>query len=896
MFYEGFFIMKTFKIFFWFCLFTFIFIFVNLFSKSAFAINYYFNEEFNDALDDTTWRVYKNAGDFEIINDYIHLYSNKNSFPFIHTKNVVFPSEDDFTFEISFKYRELAGWGNGISLSYDIPSNLQTSTMGGYSVFAIWQGSDGVPLRISSLICSEEDINCTGNNKNIFYSKLNDLDQHTLLIDYKNNKYELFFDGQKIFTSVNTAFRPRYIWFGHYIYFDHNNKWTSFNINHIKIIKNVPPPSPTLLLPGLGGCWSREGILQGMESDDWHLGPGVFIYDNLRDTLTSNDYAEGQNFDVFCYDWRKEIDLPSLPDSEITDKYLVSSFKQKIDEFFTQNNNQKINLVGHSMGGLVIRAYAQRYGMEKINKIVTVGSPHYGTVKAYEVWEGAQIIDPERFTLSDFFMQMLLTANRLKYSTAIETIRNIAPSGENFLPTFVFMKSVRNPNLTLLPQNLKQKNNFLFGLNSQNFDEVKEAMTTIAGIEEDEDYDTLRWLVINDINWFGTKTWLERINGKWEDMKPEDRKFSLDGDLHILKLSSLIEGTNQIEIPGTHDSIMHEQKGLQAILNGLGLGYDPVINPPPFLFKIPFIAAIIHSPADIKITGPGLEAGYNSAGCNNCYYNADEGVIFISNAPEGDYQIELTPKNGGGDYRLDFGQITKDEENWNSIDGKIGSDPVVYPIRFDPQNIQTIPFVSENGQELLEIAKNELFSLNDDFEGIDNYSVKRRIKYYNKKSLRYLNSANKYLSSGNYRRSSTYIIRCLSQIYKTRLLIDRYYQQGKIDYTSRSLIANKLMNTIEILNHAFVIVRQNSSAINFKTAQRYLNSLKKLFQRLESNFSSFDQTNYFLGSIIEPAEKFLNTSEEEFNQENYESSYIHSFGARWLILEAMKINLRGGGF
>lgn len=40
---------------------------------------------------------------------------------------------------------------------------------------------------------------------------------------------------------------------------------------------------------------------------------------------------------------------------------------------------QKLTLVGHSMGGLIIRAYLRRYGGERVARVVTIGSPHHGT-------------------------------------------------------------------------------------------------------------------------------------------------------------------------------------------------------------------------------------------------------------------------------------------------------------------------------------------------------------------------------------------------------------------------------------------------------------------------------------------------------------------------------------
>lgn len=43
----------------------------------------------------------------------------------------------------------------------------------------------------------------------------------------------------------------------------------------------------------------------------------------------------------------------------------------------------KVVLIGHSMGGLVCRCYVQRHGGDRyVSKIITLGTPHHGTVSA----------------------------------------------------------------------------------------------------------------------------------------------------------------------------------------------------------------------------------------------------------------------------------------------------------------------------------------------------------------------------------------------------------------------------------------------------------------------------------------------------------------------------------
>lgn len=50
-----------------------------------------------------------------------------------------------------------------------------------------------------------------------------------------------------------------------------------------------------------------------------------------------------------------------------------------IDRLLQARGQQQVSLIGHSMGGLVIRAYLAAYGARKVAQVVTLGSPHQGT-------------------------------------------------------------------------------------------------------------------------------------------------------------------------------------------------------------------------------------------------------------------------------------------------------------------------------------------------------------------------------------------------------------------------------------------------------------------------------------------------------------------------------------
>jgi len=55
---------------------------------------------------------------------------------------------------------------------------------------------------------------------------------------------------------------------------------------------------------------------------------------------------------------------------------------RRIDEVLAATGAPQVILVGHSMGGLASRAYLRRHGTGKVARLVTLGSPHHGTLLA----------------------------------------------------------------------------------------------------------------------------------------------------------------------------------------------------------------------------------------------------------------------------------------------------------------------------------------------------------------------------------------------------------------------------------------------------------------------------------------------------------------------------------
>jgi triacylglycerol lipase len=57
---------------------------------------------------------------------------------------------------------------------------------------------------------------------------------------------------------------------------------------------------------------------------------------------------------------------------------------EKVEEVVANTGYRRVHVVGHSLGGLVARYYVQRLGGDaRVHTLVTLGTPHSGTVPAY---------------------------------------------------------------------------------------------------------------------------------------------------------------------------------------------------------------------------------------------------------------------------------------------------------------------------------------------------------------------------------------------------------------------------------------------------------------------------------------------------------------------------------
>lgn len=98
------------------------------------------------------------------------------------------------------------------------------------------------------------------------------------------------------------------------------------------------------------------------------------LFDSYSDAINffiSQDYTLNQDLFVFPYDWRKDISG--------TKNFLDDAIQQ----IKSQTGSSKVDIVAHSMGGLVARNYiADVSKASNVRKLFTLGTPYLGSVDA----------------------------------------------------------------------------------------------------------------------------------------------------------------------------------------------------------------------------------------------------------------------------------------------------------------------------------------------------------------------------------------------------------------------------------------------------------------------------------------------------------------------------------
>ncbi|PIW92859.1 MAG: hypothetical protein COZ87_04405, partial [Candidatus Moranbacteria bacterium CG_4_8_14_3_um_filter_43_15] len=213
-------------------------------------------------------------------------------------------------------------------------------------------------------------------------------------------------------------------------------------------------PDPVIIIPGIIGSWEKNG--------KWQIDPIFHTYDDLRSAFLANGYEDGEdeenggNFFTFPYEWRD------------SNKVNAVELKAKIQKIKNETDRPKVDIVAHSMGGLLAREYIEStYYQNDIDQLITIGTPHLGAPKDYMTWEGGEFMGFESVALKYFFNQ---EAKENGYDSIFHYIRGRPMSSvQELLPVYDYLYDDNGSDYDLrtgYPANYP-RNEFLENLNKR---------------------------------------------------------------------------------------------------------------------------------------------------------------------------------------------------------------------------------------------------------------------------------------------------------------------------------------------------------------------------------------------------------------------------------------------
>lgn len=537
--------------------------------SDVFSIDYFYD---NFTSKDTgKWDFYLNGGSIEIIDDNLSLSSNDYRFPYIFNKDSnLFPTENDFIFDARFKYDSYGPMGDGISLGFKNINGVF------FEQFQLWRDAEsGAFLKYNDLntgdynFCSEIGLTNVSTGTITTNLTLND-GWHILRIKRIGTIYNVYLDpdinNQPIFISSENQCIPKSILLGG-IYTGGSAVWNNLSIDYIRIYNGdtptptstpIPTSTPTpipapkvkiIILPGLGASWNSEAIVSGIVigNDQWKMTPFVKNYNSLINALKQNGLVEKEDFYVWNYDWRKPL-------VEIIND-LNGFINQNVDQ------NEKVILVGHSLGGLTARIWAENNKNDsRLGKVITLGSPHLGSVETYEIWNGGQISDLSK--ISSIAFKVLLKIQGLTTKTDMEAVRKYTPLVKDLLPTFNFVKK---NGINLTNDKLETKNTFLENKNNESV-----GSTMFLKLFSGNGFKTEDSVELKDNNIF------DKVLGIWPDGRINKFLYSTSGDGTVLVKSANYAKSDFVNVESNHSEIV--DKTVNKVMLEIGLSQVDVVS------------------------------------------------------------------------------------------------------------------------------------------------------------------------------------------------------------------------------------------------------------------------------------------------------------------------------
>ncbi len=165
-----------------------------------------------------------------------------------------------------------------------------------------------------------------------------------------------------------------------------------------------------------------DGVVATRLLPDLHLVPGLWKIDGysaIANALHAEfDLIDGQNYFEFPYDWRR--------DNRANGRRLAKAAHDWLSDWRASSGNDdaKLILLAHSMGGLVSRAFLELFdGWKDTRSLITFGTPYRGSLNALSFLAHGMKrgIGPVGIDLTDFLRSLTSVYQLLPIYPAIET-------------------------------------------------------------------------------------------------------------------------------------------------------------------------------------------------------------------------------------------------------------------------------------------------------------------------------------------------------------------------------------------------------------------------------------------------------------------------------------------
>ncbi len=669
-----------------------------------------FNENFTGSFEEP-WVVSTNSGQIQHLPNSVVLsganFGYPQTFPYIRTgESFDLDIDTDFQIEFAFRYTMPGRWGTGLSVSQNIPENgngLPLSELPDVMIFQVWQDIDG--FKIYTTLCPSDNPGCVRQLQSISFDGSGDLDTswHEVRIEYlhEDNHYEVYLDDNyvPIFISAPSDILPVGLWAGNPSIQGSGWEWSSIEIDYIRVepIEIEEERDKIIFLPGMFASWNYPAILNGQPGESWMIPEWIKTYNNVIASLENEGYILNEDLFVFPYDWRKKL-------FDLSDD--LNDYMNNLKTQGKLENGEQVDLVGHSFGGLVARAYESEYGDNLIDQIIAIGSPNLGVTQAYGAWEGLETWNASWWQSQ--MIQLLVRFNQDLGELPIETLRRMSPSIQDVLPAYDFL----NKNGTNVPINeMNQQNTSLPDINEGDYE-----VEVIAGKGEE---------TIDQLN-IKQRSKIEELLGLWEDGKPIEKLMS-DGDGTVLLSSAKADFDNNSEIEAGHGEIVFGEEGITTLFGRLGLDETSVVVNETADEHDSALVAVLRSPGVIKL----LDSSGNEI---DSIIDDNGKILWLPGVADGRYKMKVMADGETGDYELHLGYVQQEKADWKVFFGKLREtdeeDEVVFDIHGDQVKI-----VSRNerfgGSNAVKYSIDELIERLSKTERVkDQLRILRQIKFW----------------------------------------------------------------------------------------------------------------------------------------------------------------------